>query len=76
MIDIEKLKNISLDELVDIRDIKVNMELSKEERIKDYIRQIKNPYCYKYKNHRVIIAFNNDTERTLKDCLEEYLSKY
>ena len=44
MIDIEKLKNISLDELVDIRDVKVNMKLSKEERIKDYIRQIKNPY--------------------------------
>ena len=76
MIDIEKLKNISLDELVDIRDVKVNMKLSKEERIKDYIRQIKNPYWYKYKNHRVIITFNDETNRTLKNCLEEYLSKY
>lgn len=73
---IEKLKNISLDELVDIRDVKINNKLSKEEKIIDYIRQIKNPYCYKYKNHRVIIVFNKDTSLTLKACLEEYLSKY
>lgn len=74
--DIEKLKNISLDELVDIRDVKINTKLSKEEKIADYIRQIKNPYCYKYKNHRVIVTFNENTNLTLKDCLEEYLKMY
>ena len=74
--DIEKFKNISLDELVDIRDVKINTKLSKEEKIADYIRQIKNPYCYKYKNHRVIVTFNENTNLTLKDCLEEYLKMY
>ncbi len=74
--DIEKFKNISLDELVDIRDVKINTKLSKEEKIADYIRQIKNPYCYKYKNHRVIVSFNENTNLTLKDCLEEYLKTY
>lgn len=74
--DIEKFKNISLDELVDIRDVKINTKLSKEEKIADYIRQIKNPYCYKYKNHRVIVTFNQNTNLTLKDCLEEYLKIY
>ena len=74
--DIEKLKEIDIDELVDIRDVKINMKLSKEERMLDYIKQIKNPYCYKYKNHKVIVTFNNDTFLTLKDCVEEYLNKY
>ena len=74
--DIEKLKEIDINELVDIRDVKINMKLSKEERMLDYIKQIKNPYCYKYKNHKVIVTFNNDTSLTLKECLEEYLNKY
>ena len=39
---IEKLKNISLDEVVDIRDVKINNKLSKKEKIIDYIKQIKN----------------------------------
>ena len=72
--DIEKLKNISLDELVDIKDIKINMKLSREERLVDYIKQIKNPYCYKYKNYRVIVVFNEDeTAKTLEQYLIEYV---
>lgn len=74
--DIEKLKSINIDKLVDIRDIKININLLKEEKILDYIKQIKNPYCYKYKNHRVIVTFNNKTSLTLKKCLELYLSTY
>ena len=35
------------DTLVDINDISVNKHLPKPERIKEYIRQIKNPYCFK-----------------------------
>lgn len=74
--DIEKLKNMDIDKLIDIRDIKINTNLSKEEKMLDYIKQIKNPYCYRYKNHRVIVIFNNNTSLTLKKCLEQYLSTY
>lgn len=74
--DIEKLKSISMDKLVDIRNVKINTNLPKEEKILDYIKQIKNPYCYKYKNHRVIVKFDNETSLTLKDCLKEYLNRY
>ena len=35
------------DTLVDINDRSVNKDLPKPERIKEYIRQIKNPYCFK-----------------------------
>ena len=42
MTDIKELKNT--DGLVDINDISVDKDLPKSERIKEYIRQIKNPY--------------------------------
>ena len=38
-----KQKVIDRNKLVDIRDVIINTDLPKEERIKDYIRQIKNP---------------------------------
>ncbi len=76
MDELEKLRKIDINELVDIRDVKIDTSLSKEERILDYIRQIKNPYCYKYKNHRVIISFNKNTSLTLQDCLEKYFKNY
>ena len=31
--------------LVDIREVSVNKELSREERITEFVRQIKDPYC-------------------------------
>ncbi|WP_250277426.1 DUF6870 family protein [[Clostridium] colinum] len=67
-------KNIDLDELVDIRDVNVHTDLTKEERIEDYIKQIKNPYCYKYKNFQVNVFFNEDENApTLEECLTKYI---
>ena len=34
--------------LVDIRDVTVDKELSREERIAEFVRQIKNPYRFKW----------------------------
>ena len=40
-------ENNSHDVLVDIRDVSVDKELPKEERIAAFVRQIKNPYrCF------------------------------
>ena len=33
--------------LVDIQDVSVDPNLPKEERIAEFVRQIKNPYCFK-----------------------------
>ena len=33
--------------LADIRDVTVDPNLPKEERIAEFLRQIKNPYCWK-----------------------------
>ena len=38
-------KNLS--ELVDIRDVVIDKSLPLEERVRSYIEQIKDPYCFK-----------------------------
>lgn len=37
----------NLAELVDIRDVVINKSLTLEERVKSYVEQIKDPYCFK-----------------------------
>ena len=71
------MKNIDLDtvnrdELVDIRDVKVNMALPKRERALDFIRQIGNPYCYKHSKYVVKVGFS-DTEVSLEERLAGYI---
>lgn len=58
--------------LHDIRDVTVHVELPKRERMLDYIRQIGNPYCYRYGKYVVKVSFA-DTECTLEDRLRSYL---
>lgn len=80
-ITLEKLKEmqevdiqtVDPETLVDIQDVKIDTSLSKEERIRDFIRQIKNPYCYKCGKTIVKVSFA-DTDKTLEDRLQEYLS--
>ena len=74
---IEEMKNVdvrtvSRDDLVDIRDVEIDPELPKEERIKSFVRQIRNPYCFKVGNVVVKTEFA-DTDATLDDRLEHYL---
>ena len=57
------------DTLVDINDISVNKDLPKPERIKEYIRQIKNPYCFKWGNF-VVTAKYSDKGLSIEDCLQ------
>jgi len=41
------IRTVSRDDLVDIRDVVIDQEAPKEERIKSFLRQIRNPYCFK-----------------------------
>lgn len=70
MTDIKDLTNP--DTLVDINDISVNKDLSKPERIKEYIRQIKNPYCFKCGNF-VVTAKYSDKGLSIEDCLQSII---
>ncbi|MDL2248454.1 hypothetical protein LJB89_02025 [Tyzzerella sp. OttesenSCG-928-J15] len=58
--------------LVDIRNVSVNTDLPKEERMLDYLGQIKNPYCFKCGKTVVKVSFA-DTGATIEDRLEKYL---
>ena len=73
---IEQLKSVDIrtidkEALVDIRDVNIDSELPQTERMADFIRQIKNPFCYKY-GKAVIKISHADTEATLEDKLESY----
>lgn len=61
-------------ELVDIRDVTVDKSLSREERIAEYLRQIKDPYCFKCGKFTVQARFA-DNGVTLEDCLQRLLTE-
>ena len=59
--------------LVDIRDVKLDSNLEQPERIRSFLRQIKNPYCFKVGNVVVNIAYT-EGGATLNDCFSDMLS--
>ena len=60
------------DSLVDIRDVHVNKDLPRQERIAEFRRQIKDPYHYRCGDFAVTAVFAN-SGRTLEDCLQGIL---
>lgn len=66
------IKTVDRESLRDIRDVKVNTELPKQERILDFIRQIGNPYCYRHSKYVVKVRFA-DTDITLEDRMLSYI---
>lgn len=58
--------------LADIRDVSVDQSLNKEERIAEFLRQIKNPYCFRCGKFTVRARFA-DNGVSLEDCLKEIL---
>jgi len=65
--------NINNSELVDIRDVSVDKNLPKHERIAEYIRQIKDPYHFKCGKFTVKVRFA-DSGPTLEDCLQRLIA--
>lgn len=74
---VDEMKNVDIrtvdrEELVDIRDVSIDRTLPKEERVRSFVQQIKNPYCFRCGDVIVKTSFAN-TETTLEDCIEHYL---
>ena len=63
---------VSPDDLVDLKDIQIDPSLPKEERIASFIRQVKNPYCYKCGKIVVKVGFEEGT--TLEEQLKTIFS--
>lgn len=66
--------NVNMDaaSLVDIRDVSVDKNLTREERIAEFVRQIKNPYCFKCGRFTVRAQFA-ENGASLEDCLKRIL---
>lgn len=64
---------VTTEELVDIRSVSVNRDLPKEERIADFIRQIKNPYLFRCGKYTVRASFSENGQ-TLEECIKGLIS--
>ena len=62
----------NINDLADIRDVKIDTTLPKEERQKSFLRQIKNPHLYRCGDMIVRVSFAN-TGITMEDRLKQYL---
>lgn len=54
------------EQLVDIRDVKIDRSLPSEDRVKSFVAQIKNPYLFKVGGTVVRVSFAN-TQNTITD---------
>ncbi|MDR0840067.1 MAG: hypothetical protein LBN26_01605 [Christensenellaceae bacterium] len=61
------------DNLIDIRDVDVNKDLPKQERIAEYVRQIKDPYHFRCGKFSVTARFSEDGP-SLEDCLQRLIA--
>ena len=60
------------DALMDIRDVSVNKDLPKEERIVAFVQQIKNPYRFRCGDFVINACFASGGA-TIEDCLKGIL---
>ena len=66
------VRTVDPDTLVDIDDVMVDASLPQEERIRSFLAQIRNPYCFKCGDMVVKIS-HADTDVTLEERMEHYL---
>lgn len=66
------IRSIDPKDLVDIKDVTIREDLPIPERVQDYIRQIKNPYCYL--SHGTVVKLRFAGSRTLEECISSCAS--
>lgn len=76
---LEEMKNVDIRTvdpagLVDIRDVTVSPEQSREERILNFVRQVGNPYCFRVGKVAVKVSYT-EGGATLDERLESLLTR-
>lgn len=66
------VRTVSLDELVDLNEVSIDENLSREQRIAAFVRQVRNPYCFKVGKVAVSVGFTQDGV-TFGQRMEQYL---
>ena len=69
----QMIQEIAGEGLVDVRQVQIDSSLPKEERIRSFVRQIKNPYRFKVGGVIVNVSYA-DCGSTLNDRFTEMLS--
>lgn len=64
-------RTVDIETLVEIRNVSVKAHLPKEERIADFLEQVKNPYLCRC-GSMVVQSVFADTDVTLTDRLKQY----
>lgn len=64
---------MDLNDLVDIRDVKVDRSLPTEERIKSYVQQVKHPYDFRVGNVKVHISYAGES-KTINDSFSDMIA--
>lgn len=64
------IKECDKEQLTDLSSIEIDREKSKQERMLDYLRQVKNPYYFKVGDIAVRLVFD-EGGRSFQQCIEE-----
>lgn len=67
------IRTVSPESLKDIKEVKVNTDLSVEKRMMEFVEQIGNPYCFRCGKLIVQVEYS-DTGKTINDCLNDYFA--
>ena len=65
------VRTVDPETLVDVTKIKIDESLSKEERVAEFLRQVKNPYCFRVGNMVVKNVYSNDGV-SLRERFEQF----
>jgi len=77
MFDEKKLKqnnNFKRKDLIEITDVNIDTKLDYDTRIKNYLEQIKNPYCFLCNDVIVTISFSEKGEEH-SELLKKYMNR-
>lgn len=66
------VRTVDLATLVDIEEIEIDRALPKEDRIREFIRQIRNPYCFRVGKVAVSVGYA-EGGITFEQRMEHYL---
>lgn len=63
----------NLSELVDIRDVVIDKSLTLEDRVRSYVEQIKDPYCFRVGDVVVRVSYA-DKDKSLTDSFTSMIA--
>ena len=66
------ISEINSDDVIDIKDIKIDRRKPSDERLLDFLNVVKNPYVFKIKGRIVKVNFS-DSDKIAEDCLTSVL---